>query len=150
MSSKFIGSSEKKLDLDSYIKLFRASEIVKAKISAVTNSYGFSEGQYYVLDVLYHLGDLPQKILAEKIMRTEGNITMIINNLLKRRVIRKTKSTEDGRVHYISLTNKGKNEFEKIFPIVVDEVQNIFSGLTNEEKIQFQNLCKKLGLSLTR
>lgn len=59
MGSKFSGSFEQKLALDSYIKLFRASEILKAKISAVTNIYGFSDGQFYVLDALYHHGHLP-------------------------------------------------------------------------------------------
>lgn len=150
MASRFDGSFEQKLNLNSYIKLFRASEIVKSKISAITNSYEFSDGQFYVLDVLYHLGSLPQKTLAEKIMRTEGNITMIINNLLKRKAIKKIKSENDGRVHIISLTEKGKNEFEKIFPFVLKEIETMFSSLTNEEKILLQNLCKKLGLSQTK
>lgn len=148
MGSKFSGSFEQKLALDSYIKLFRASEILKAKISAVTNIYGFSDGQFYVLDALYHHGHLPQKILAEKIMRTEGNITMIINNLLKRKEIKRTKSQDDRRVHIISLTEKGKKEFEKIFTAVLKEIETMFCSLNQEEKIVLQNLCKKLGLSV--
>ncbi|AFH48213.1 MarR family transcriptional regulator [Ignavibacterium album JCM 16511] len=147
MGSKFDGSFEQKNALNSFIKLFRASEILKSKISAITNSNGFSDGQFYVLDVLYHLGSLPQKTLAEKIMRTEGNITMIINNLLKRKAIKRIKSENDGRVHIISLTEKGKNEFEKIFPFVLKEIETMFASLTNEEKILLQNLCKKIGLS---
>lgn len=150
MGSKFNGSIEKKIALETYIKFFRASEIVKSKIAAITNSHGFSEGQYYVLDALYHLGSLPQKVLAEKIMRTEGNITMIINNLLKRKIIKRTKSKKDGRVHIISLTEKGKTEFEKIFPVVANEIETIFASLTPEEKILLQNLCKKAGLSINR
>lgn len=148
MGSKFKGTFEEKLSLESYIKLFRASEIVKNKISSVTNSLGYSDGQFYVMDVLYHLGNLPQKVLAEKIMRTEGNITMIINNLLKRKVIKRTKSKADGRVHLISLSEKGSLEFERIFPEFVREVQKVFSSLTKEEKFLLQNLCKKLGVSL--
>ncbi|BDQ03978.1 MarR family winged helix-turn-helix transcriptional regulator [Ignavibacterium sp.] len=148
MGSKFNGSFEQKNSLDSFIKLFRASEIVKSKIAAVTNSYGYSDGQFYVLDVLYHLGNLPQKILAEKIMRTEGNMTMIINNLRKRKVIKRNRSKDDGRVHIISLTEKGKSEFEKIFPAVVVEIEKIFEALNPDEKNLLQNLCKKLGLYL--
>lgn len=148
MGSKFKGTFEEKVSLESYIKLFRASEIVKSKISTITHSFGYSDSQFYVMDVLYHLGSLPQKVLAEKTMRTEGNITMIINNLLKRKVIKRTKSKDDGRVHLISLTEKGMAEFEKLFPEFVREVQKVFSILTKEEKLLLQNLCKKLGVSL--
>lgn len=150
MGSKFNGSPNQIVALNSFIKFFRASEVVKSKISLITNSYGYSDGQFYVLDVLYHLGSLPQKKLAEKIMRTEGNLTMIINNLLKRKVIKKTKSKEDGRIHMISLTDRGKIEFEKIFPAVVNEIESLFISLDQNEKITLQNLCKRVGLSLKK
>ncbi len=148
MGSKFKGSEDQIIALNSFIKFFRASEVVKSKISLITNSHGYSDGQFYVLDVLYHLGSLPQKKLAEKILRTEGNLTMIINNLLKRKVVKKTKSKEDGRIYIISLTEKGKTEFEKIFPLIVNEIESIFISLDQNEKITLQNLCKKVGLSV--
>lgn len=145
MGTKFNGSTDDKLALDCFIKLFRASEVVKNNSTRIVNEMGFSDGQFFVLDVLYHLGSMSQKLLSEKLMRTEGNLTMIISNLLKRKLIKKIKSKDDGRVFIISITDKGKSEYEKVFPFFIEAVKNDFSVLTKEEKIFLQNICKKIG-----
>lgn len=145
MATKFNGSSDEKLALNCFIKLFRASEIVKNNSTRIVNEKGFSDGQFFVLDVLYHLGSLSQKLLSEKIMRTEGNLTMIISNLLKRKLIKRIRSKDDGRVFIISITQKGKSEYERTFPFFLEAVKNDFSVLTKEEKIFLQDICKKLG-----
>lgn len=145
MGTHFKGSTDEKLALDCFIKLFRASEVVKNKSTRIVNESGFSDGQFFVLDALYHIGDMSQKLLSEKIMRTEGNLTMIISNLFKRKLIKKIRSKDDGRVYIISITAKGKSEYEKVFPFFLEAVKNDFSVLTKEEKIFLQNVCKKLG-----
>lgn len=147
MGTKFKGSTDEKLALDCFIKLFRASEVVKNNSTRIVNEKGFSDGQFFVLDVLYHLGDMSQKLLSEKIMRTEGNLTMIISNLLKRKLIKKIRSKDDGRVFIISITDNGKLQYEKSFPFFLEAVKNDFSILTKEEKIFLQNVCKKLGMA---
>lgn len=147
MGTKFNGSTDEKLALDCFIKLFRASEVVKNNSTRIVNEKGFSDGQFFVLDVLYHLGDMSQKLLSEKIMRTEGNLTMIIRNLLKRKLIKKIRSKDDGRVFIISITDNGKSHYEKTFPFFLEAVKNDFSILTKEEKIFLQNVCKKLGMA---
>lgn len=145
MGTKFNGSTDEKLALDCFIKLFRASEVVKNNSTRIVNEKGFSDGQFFVLDVLYHLGSMSQKLLSEKIIRTEGNLTMIISNLLKRKLIKRIRSKADGRVFIISITQKGKSEYEKTFPFFLEAVKNDFSVLTKEEKMFLQDICKKLG-----
>ena len=46
-------------------------------------SAGLSTSQFAVLDALLHLGPLCQKDLGEKILKTSGNMTMVIDNLEK-------------------------------------------------------------------
>lgn len=145
MGTKFQGSVEEKIVLDCFIKLFRASELIRNKSTKVINDIGFSNGQFFVFDSLYHLGSLSQKTLSEKIMRTEGNLTMIISNLLKRKLIKRVRSKDDGRVFIISLTEKGKTEYEKLFPYFLHAVKSEFDVLSKEEKILLQNICRKLG-----
>lgn len=145
MGTKFQGSAEEKIALDCFIKLFRASELIRNNSTRIVNESGYSDGQFFVLDTLYHLGSLSQKTLSEKIMRTEGNLTMIISNLLKRKLIRRVRSKDDGRVFIISLTEKGKTEYEKLFPYFLEAVKSDFDVLSKEEKVQLQNICRKLG-----
>ncbi len=147
MGTKFKGDTESKIILDTFIKFFRSSESIKVKLSNFIEESGLTDGQFYVLDVLYHLGNLSQKELAIKIMRSEGNVTMIIRNLLQRKLIKRTRKKDDRRVAVISITEKGKEEYEKLFPKFLLAVKGEFSILNYEEQKTFQELCKKLGLS---
>ncbi len=45
---------------------------------------GLTESQFGVLDSLFHLGPMKQKEIGKKILKSGGNITMVINNLEKR------------------------------------------------------------------
>jgi len=145
MGTKFKGTKEEILDLNCFIKFFRASEVLKSNATKLINEQGYSDGQFFVLDVLYHLGELPQKIISEKIMRTEGNLTMIINNLLKRKLIKRIRSKDDKRIFLISISDKGKLQYEMLFPFFLEAVKKNFSVLSVEEKILLEGICKKLG-----
>jgi MarR family 2-MHQ and catechol resistance regulon transcriptional repressor len=145
MGTKFKGTKEEILDLNCFIKFFRASEVLKNNATKLINEQGYSDGQFFVLDVLYHLGELPQKIISEKIMRTEGNLTMIINNLLKRKLIKRIRSKDDKRIFLISISEKGKLQYEMLFPFFLEAVKKNFSVLSVEEKILLEGICKKLG-----
>jgi MarR family 2-MHQ and catechol resistance regulon transcriptional repressor len=146
MSSKYKGSRNEIIALDSYIKLSRATESINSKISRLLMNNGFTESQFKVLDALYHLGSLHQKILAKKLLKSGGNITMVIDNLEKRGVVERKRGSNDRRLFTIQLTKKGFTQIKKIMPLVVEVVYNEIKVLTNGEQNELQSLCKKIGL----
>ncbi len=146
MGTNFKGTEKEIKALDVYIKLIRASESLSSRINSKLDKKGLTISQFAVLDVLYNLGPLSQKDLGKKILRSGGNITMVIDNLEKQSFVERERSQEDRRFFIIHLTKKGKKFFAKIFPIFLDSVLKEFSVLTDKEQIEFQRMCKLVGL----
>ena len=96
-----------------------------------------------VLEALYNKGDLRICEIIEKILTTSGNITVVIKNLEKEGFIKKNPDPLDKRSTIISITDKGKNIVEEILPKHINNINNIFSVLTDEEKILLKSMLKK-------
>jgi MarR family 2-MHQ and catechol resistance regulon transcriptional repressor len=147
MGTRYKGSLEEINALNTYIKLFRASESVRSRLYLKLAEEGLTESQFYLLDVLYHLGPSNQKDISKKIFKSEGNVTMIINNLEKQKLVKKKKSKDDGRVYIINLTDEGKNLYENFFPIFLKSILSEFSELNGKDIKRFQKICRRIGLN---
>jgi MarR family 2-MHQ and catechol resistance regulon transcriptional repressor len=80
MPSHHTGDAREVLALTTYIKLVRAAESVSGRRWPRIAAAGLSESQFGVLEALYHLGPMHQCDLAERILKTSGNVTVVIKN----------------------------------------------------------------------
>lgn len=71
------------LALSTYTKLVRAAESVTSRTSRLMTEAGLTLSQFGVLEALYHKGPLCQRDIAAKILKSTGNITLVIDNLEK-------------------------------------------------------------------
>jgi len=148
MPSHYYGGPEDIRVLDAYIKLIRASDTLLAHVQKTFNEYGLTLSQFGVLDALHHLGPQCQSILAQKILRSSGNMTMVIDNLEKRELVERQRDPEDRRRITVTLTTAGKELIQAAMPGHVRLIREAFEGLTKDEADQLAYLTKKLGLSL--
>lgn len=146
MGTHYKGTQKEINVLNSYIKLVRVTETLKSNLYLIFEKEGLTESQFYALDVLYHLGQMSQKDLGRKISRSEGNITMVVNNLLRQKLIIKKQNEDDKRIYLITLTNEGKNLYEKVFPKFLRTILIAFEGIKEKEHKCFQKICKRIGL----
>lgn len=146
MGTQYNGSLKEVNALNSYIKLFRSFESISSRLYMMLAKEGLTESQFFALDVLYHLGPMNQKDLGKKIFRSEGNITMIVNNLEKQKLIKKKQSEEDKRVYIIKLKNEGRKLYEKVFPKFLRTIMSEFEGINEKEHKEFQKICRKIGI----
>jgi MarR family transcriptional regulator, 2-MHQ and catechol-resistance regulon repressor len=145
MPSAFQGQADEILALNTFIKLMRASDSVVSRVHRHLDEWGLTVSQFGVLDALIHLGAMSQKDLAHKILRSSGNLTMVIGNLEKRGLVRRERSTLDRRILVVYLTTEGEYLINKIFPKHVEIIKEEFSILTADERIQLGHLCRMLG-----
>ena len=131
--------------LNTYTKLMRAAESITARTHRHLSSKGLTISQFGVLEALYHLGPLSQKQIGQKILRSRGNITMIIDNLEKRGLVMRKRDKEDRRVFIIHLTDEGNKLISKIFPPHATKISDEMSILSAAEQEMLGGLCKKLG-----
>ena len=135
--------------LNTYTKLLRAEAVISSLVAAEElEASGLTISQFGVLEVLLHKGDLTAKDLSAKILKTKGNLTMVIDNLQKKGLVERRPCLKDRRKTYISLTPEGRNLIADIFPRHARSISNCMKVLTEEEQAQLGALCKKLGTGL--
>lgn len=146
MATKFQGSEKERLALDAYIKLSRAANATEFRINRHLSDYGLTISQFGVLESLFHLGPLHQNELGEKILKSSGNMTLVIDNLVKRGLVLRERSVEDRRYIQIHLTSEGGELISTMFSKHVDKVVAAFDCLSEAEQLELARLSKKLGV----
>jgi MarR family 2-MHQ and catechol resistance regulon transcriptional repressor len=134
-----------KLVLSSYIKLVRAADSVVARSHRHLAEPNLSFSQFAVLEALYHLGAMCQKELAAKILKSPRNITMVVDNLEKRDLVRRERNSGDRRMLDVHLTDKGWRLFESIFPRHIEALKEELEILGADELKELSRLCRILG-----
>ena len=132
--------------LNTYTKLMRAAESVTGRVHRVLSAPKLTISQFGVLEALYHKGPLCQRDIAAKILKSTGNITLVIDNLEKQGLVRRERDTEDRRYLTIHLTETGSTLIVKVFADVEASIVTEMASLTESEQELLGNLCKKLGL----
>ena len=145
METRYRGTQEEVRALDTYIKLMRAAELVTTRIHRHLTAVNLTISQFGVLEALFHLGSLSQRDLAEKLLKSGGNMTMVIDNLEKRQLVKRERSVEDRRFVSVCLTEEGRQLIRKIFPQHVAAVVEEISILTESEQEELGCLCRQLG-----
>jgi len=145
MPTHFQGSEEERRALNAFIKLTRAAEAINDYVNAHLREYKLTVSQFGVLEVIYHLGPLQTGELGQKILKSSGNMTLVIDNLEKRGLVRRQQRADDRRCIEIHLTAAGQALIEEIMPSHVAGVVQTFSVLTPKEQQQLGTLCRRLG-----
>ena len=103
-----------------------------------------------MLEALHHIGPLSQAEIAKKILKSTGNITMVIDNLEKRALVSRERDPEDRRSYAVTLTAAGKKLISGLFPKHAAGIVTGMNALTKEEQETLGNLCRKLGQNASR
>jgi MarR family 2-MHQ and catechol resistance regulon transcriptional repressor len=148
MRKRYKGSKEEVRALSAYVKLMRATESVTSRTLSHLADAGLTVSQFGALEALYHLGPMTQKEIAKKILKSTGNITMVIDNLEKRELVRRERDSDDRRSFIIHLTDNGYALIDEIFPNHAELITKEFGVLTKTEQEQLARLCKKLGMGI--
>lgn len=146
MPKRYGGTETEKLQIDAYVKMMRCADTVQNLLARNIEAYGITLPQLGVLEILYHHGPSNQKDLAQKILRSGANMTTIIDNLVKRDLVTRSKDDEDRRAVNIALTDAGVKLIAQVFPFHLQNIFRMMSVLDNDELRQFAVLSKKLGL----
>lgn len=147
MPTHYHGTSEETLALESYIKLSRAAESVTQRVNAHLHNRGLTISQFGVLEALYHLGTLAVGQLGDKILKSSGNMTMVVDNLERRGLVERSRRKDDRRCVEVSLTPAGRQLVAELLPSHVDGVRATMGVLSSEELVQLGQLCRKLGIA---
>lgn len=126
------------------------------QVNRVFSKYDLTLRQVLVIAYLFkHEKEIvTQKSLEDCMHLSNPTITVLIQNMCKKGLIKKEKVPEDGRKYRLTLTKKTKDLCAEAFAEMITEEQHIFDGITAEEKHQLRLVMEKLednlGFSSTR
>ena len=145
MGTRHRGTIEEINALNAFIKLQRSAESVSARVHAVLPE-GLTVTQFGVLEALHHIGPLCQSELAEKLLKSGGNLTLVVDNLEKAGHVLRERDPADRRFVVVKLTEKGQAFIAGLFPKIVARLTNQMNALSSTELADLGRLCKKIGL----
>ena len=100
---------------------------------------------YAVLEVLLHKGSLPVNAIGEKVLLTSGSMTTAVQRLEKKGLVVRERSEGDARVVLVHLTNEGMSLIQEAFTAHAEDLDELFIEFSEDERIQFAGLMRKLG-----
>lgn len=146
MPTHYPGNDDERRALEAYIKLSRAAEAVNSRVNGHLHEQGLTVSQFGVLEALYYRGPMTAGQLAEKILRSSANLTLVVDNLAKRGLVARARRSDDRRAVEVTLTDEGRALIAGLMPGHVAGVVAAFAVLPAEEQTALAALCRRLGL----
>ncbi len=134
--------------LSLWVKLARTHYTMYTLADRNITSFGLTTPQFGAIECLGHLGPMTIGNLCKKMLVSAGNMTVVIDNLEKERLVERIREPGDRRRIIVQLTTKGEKLFQKIFIQHAEYIKELAGVLTVEEQEELSRLLKKLGKSL--
>jgi MarR family 2-MHQ and catechol resistance regulon transcriptional repressor len=146
MGTKYEGTVEEILALDTYVKFVRAYDTMRSRIDAQNSTGSLNGSQFGTLEMIYYLGPQTQKDIGHKLLVSKSNVVTVIDKLEEHEFVRRERSLEDRRCVFVHLTDAGRDEIEQIMPVHFSAIYQEMGYLNAAEQKTFGRLCRKLGL----
>jgi DNA-binding MarR family transcriptional regulator len=119
---------------------------VASKLEAVFEPFGIRGADFAVLATLVRLGDAPvtQRRLGIELGLSPGTISLRVDRLVRRGLVKRGSDPDDARGALVSLTAAGIELFEATAPEHLANARALLAGLTKAERDQLGTLLGKL------
>lgn len=136
-------NNKKQLAAKLYSSVAKVNDRFKKAHSKHVLKYQLTAPQFGVLAVLNSAGPVPLKKVSEELMVTGANITCVVDNLEKEKLVQRIHSKEDRRVILADLTKKGREKVNTILPDYLETLADTGKNLNEAEQKQLLKLLEK-------
>jgi DNA-binding MarR family transcriptional regulator len=125
--------------------LFRASAAIRRHMEAkVLADDRLSWTSFVALWVLWVWGEMESRDLASAVGISRPTSTGVVTTLERRGFVKRRKSSEDGRMVRVSLTERGRRKIEGLFPRFNAEEVAVTSHLSPEEQDAMASMLRSM------
>lgn len=140
-----MSNKEEELSLKLFVVLARAYQAIQKQVAKDIKNYGLNQTEFAVLELLYHKGEQPIQMIGQKVLLASSSITYVVDKLEKKNFLERRACPTDRRVTFAVITEDGKKHMDHHFPKHREALNEIFGGLSDEEKETMIKQLKKLG-----
>lgn len=125
--------------------LFRAANAVRNHLERnVLQAHGLSWTAFVVLWVTWIWEPIETRQIAEEGAFSKATLTGVLKTLEAKKLAKRKKSEDDGRLVLVELTAKGRKLMEQLFPRFNEEEAAIVATLTPSEKHTAAEALRKI------
>lgn len=139
------GGTAGKQSLRLWLRLLACENIIENKLrTALREHFNVTLPQFDVLAELEYLGQpLTMTDLSKRLMVSNGNVTGVVDRLVREGLVQRQPSESDRRVNLISLTPRGIDLFRQMASQHEEWVAGMFADLKPDEVAQLGSLLNR-------
>lgn len=129
-----------------WLRLLACENIIEHRLrTALRRQFDITLPQFDVLAELEYLGrPLTMTELSRRLMVSNGNVTGVVDRLVREGLVERSPSSADRRVHLIRLTCRGTEIFRRIAESHERWIADLLSGLSGEDVRRLGNMLAQV------
>ena len=111
--------------------------------------FGISVSQCYVLETLHTHGSLTMNELAKKMYLKISTMTRVVEQLVKKKYVRREEGLNDRRVRFINLTKQGREIYKKAWENIFESEKVILKNIPSQHKAVLIDVLTRLNQAVS-
>lgn len=137
-------TTEKKITDEVLINLRKINQMIDIHSKFLVKEVGLTGPQLTILNEVNKQGDMSTGELAKAISVSQATITGILERLEKKELIKRTRSEQDRRKVYVSVTTRCKELLENAPPPLQESFVSSFHELESWEQLMILSSLQRL------
>lgn len=114
------------VEQEAMLSILRTSDLLENRVARLLREYELTPSQYNAMRIMRGEGvPMPCLEVADRMIQVAPAITRVIDQLLRRELIKKTQSEQDRRVFLVELTASGKSLLRKLDTPILELHQSL-------------------------
>jgi len=128
------------------LNLIYTYDVLSNRLSKILLPTGLSRSTFNVLNIICRSEKkgCTHKDLSDLLLVSRANVTGLIDNLVRRNLVRREYSKKDRRLSIVVLTSEGEKLIKSVLPLYYKEIRTLVSVLTPGEMTELDRLLNKI------
>jgi MarR family 2-MHQ and catechol resistance regulon transcriptional repressor len=127
------------------VVIWKALRAIKRQMDSDLQRCGMSNTDFRVLEVLLHQGPLPVNVIGPKVDLTAGAISVAVDRLEERGLVKREESKRDRRVRTVALSHEGKKAITPVYERHVALMERLLEPLDSAQRASLEVMMKAVG-----
>jgi DNA-binding MarR family transcriptional regulator len=128
---------------EALLSLIVAANVIHDRMDRVCEQYGITRAQYNVLRILrgVHPEGHSRCAIACRMLDRAPDITRLVDRLEARKLVKRSRGSEDQRQAVTVITAKGIRLLDKMAPVIDEQVHGIVGRLSDDDCHKLSRFC---------